>query len=293
MTALLLFFIGVLLIVSPFCRTVLFNFYFTLFYVPVDLFRYIFYRLKYKMPTGRLDCYCADFGGGKTLSMAQYLYKLNKKYDGKKYYDSVRKIWIKQHVVVLSNFTVNKVDCVPLSTLQDVVNFANVQKDYDAENGTRTCLIVAIDEASCQLNSRNFKNNIDPLFLNTLITCRHYNINFIYSSQTFFLTDKLLRDVTQRVIWCKKIWRVMELFYYDAHVVENAGSIETIKPKRKRGWFIRDFHFKLYDTLSCVDNLTKDGSMLSYEEILANRGAVVVDEDAVRGHKFRRYRKAK
>lgn len=293
MLAICLFAFGVLLLVSPFIRTCVFRFWYTLFFIPLDLYRFFRYKLWRKMRTGRLDCYCADFGGGKTLSMAQYLYVLNKKYNGKKYYDLARHKWVKQHIVVLSNFTVNNVDCVPLNTLQDVVEFTRMQKDYDEVNDTRTCLIVAIDEASCQLNSRNFKNNIDPLFLNTLITCRHYNINFIYSSQTFFLTDKLLRDVTQRCIWCNKIWRVMELFYYDAHVVENAGSIETIKPKRKRGWFICDYHFNLYDTLSCVDNLTKDGSMLSYEEILSNRGNVVIDDDAVRGHKFRKYRKVK
>lgn len=288
-----IFIFVVVLICSPFVRTCVFNLPLTLFYVPVDMFNYIRYKLYNKAPCGRLDCCCADFGGGKTLTMARYIYKFNKRYNGKRFYDAARREWVTQHVVVLSNFTVNRVDCVPLHTLSDIVAFTDRQKDFDKENHTRTCLLVAIDEASCQLNSRNFKSNIDPLFLNTLITCRHYNINFIYSSQQFFLTDKLLRDVTQRVILCKKIWRVMELFYYDAHVVENAGTLETIKPKRKRGWFIRDFHFKLYDTLSCVANLSKDDSMLSYDEILSNLGNVAIDEDAVRGHKFRRYRKRK
>lgn len=288
-----IFFFGLIMLCSPFIRTCVLNLWFFVFYLPLDLYRFFVYRLWRRMPTGRLDCYSADFGGGKTLSMAHYIYLLNKRYNNKRFYDRIRKKWVNQHVVVLSNFTMFGVDCVPLNTLQDVVEFTKVQKDYDAEHGTRTCLIVAIDEASCQLNSRNFKSNIDPLFLSTLITCRHYNINMIYSSQQFFLTDKLLRDVTQRVLWCKKIWRVMELFYYDAHVVENAGSLETLKPKRKRGWFIRDKHFALYDTLACVDNLSKDDSMLSYEEILSNRGNVVIDEDAVRGHKFRKYRKVK
>ena len=293
MVYILLFIFALVMLCSVFVRTCVCNVFLTLLYISKDLFQFFAFKLYNKAPCGRLDCYCADFGGGKTLSMAQYIYKFNKRYNCKKYYDVNRKKWIVQHVVVLSNFTVNNVDCVPLKTLSDIVAFTANQKDFDVEHDCRTCLLVAIDEASCQLNSRNFKNNIDPLFLNTLITCRHYNINFIYSSQQFFLTDKLLRDVTQRVILCRKVWRVMELFYYNAHVVENAGTLETIKPKRKRGWFIRDFHFRLYDTLSCVENLTKDESMLSYDEILANLGTVAVDEDAVRGHKFRKYRKKK
>lgn len=270
-----------LFICSVFFRVIITHPICSVLYSLRDIFNFFRFRLWRKAECGHLDCYAAHFGGGKTLSMAHYIDWYNHRYNNKRYYDISRKKWLIQRVIVLSNFSVNGVDCVPLKSLSDVVAFSKVQKEYDEEHGTRTLCLVAIDEASCQLNSRNFKSNIDPLFLNTLITCRHYNINFIYSSQKFKLTDALLRSVTQNVIVCKKIWRVMEMRFYDADVVELATDTSLIKPKRKRGWFIRNKHFNLYDTLSCVDNLTKDESMLSYDEILANLGGNNCDDDRI------------
>ena len=293
MKVLMLIIFLVVMYVSVFLRVTSLHPFSTLYYTFRDSILYILYKRKNILVCGHLDCYCADFGGGKTLSMSHYIYKLFKRYDNKRFYDPQCKCWIQQRLVVLSNFVVFGVRSVHLSTLQDVVAFSQKQKDYDSEHGTRTCLLVAIDEASCQLNSRNFKSNIDPLFLNTLITCRHYNINFIYSSQSFFLTDKLLRDVTQRVIHCKKVWRVMLLNYYNAHVVENAGNIETLKPIVRRGWFIRDVDFSRYDTLSCVDNLTKDDSFLSYDEILSNLGGASGDSESLDTYRKRRFRRKK
>ena len=281
----------VIVLVVPYTRSLLFNPHFVLYYSVRDIYEYFAYRLYNKAKTGKLDCYVAPFGGGKTLSMAQYIHKFNKRYNGKTYYDSSRETFVTQRVIVLSNFVVNGVDCVPLRTLQDVVEFTQNQPKFDAENNTRTVLLVAIDEASCQLNSRNFAKNIDALFLNTLITCRHYNINFIYSSQKFNLTDKLLRDVTQRVIVCKKVWRVVSLKYYDATLVENEGMTETLKPLRSSSWFCRNMHFKLYDTLACVDNMTKDDSRLDYSDILARISSEPTE--VTDNHRFRRYRSKK
>lgn len=116
----LLFCFGILIICSVFVRTLVFHPFNFSFYLQTDIFHFFRWKLYNKASCGRLDCYCADFGGGKTLSMAHFIYKFNKRYNGKRFYDSARKEWVTQHVVVLSNFTVDNVDCVPLNTLSDI-----------------------------------------------------------------------------------------------------------------------------------------------------------------------------
>lgn len=148
---------------------------------------------------------------------------------------------------------------------------ADRMRAVDEKNDTLTCTIVLGDEFSVQLNSRSFKSNIDPLFLNTLLTCRHHHISLIYTSQRFNHVDALLRQVTGYVYTCNKIWRIMVHEQYDAFDLENASDPTLIKPKRRFGWFIKDAAFKAYDTLACVGNLTKsckEGDMLSEEQIL-------------------------
>lgn len=74
-------------------------------------------------------------------------------------------------------------------SLQQVVLCAEKNGTYDKENDTLTVTLVLGDEFSVQMNSRNFKSNIDPLFLNTLLTCRHYHISLYYTAQRFGHVD--------------------------------------------------------------------------------------------------------
>ena len=165
-------------------------------------------------------------------------------------------------------------------SLSQIVRVAERFKDIDKINDTLTCTVVLGDEFSVQMNSRSFKTNIDPLFLNTLLTCRHHHIMLIYNAQRFQHVDKLLRGVTTYCVECKKIWRVCIQKTYDAWTIENCADPTVIKPIARHGWFIRDKDFKAYDTLACVDNLihsVKSGDMIPEEEILSNRGDVNID----------------
>jgi len=168
--------------------------------------------------------------------------------------------------------------------LAQVVQAAERFKKIDIENDTLTCIFVLGDEFSVQLNSRKFKENIDPLFLNTLLTCRHHHITLVYTSQRFSHVDALLRQVTSYVVQCNKTWRFMVHGQYDAFALENATDPTLVKPMRRFGWFIEDKDFNAYDTLACVGNLTKscqEGDMLSEEEILALQQHQGVNMDAV------------
>lgn len=286
----------VLVYMSVCFRVAIFHPFKVVFNGIVDLYFYFRHKNYNYYQAGKLNCYCAHFGGGKTLSIAHFATVLYKKYNNKKVWDRGKKKFVTQKFLVLSNVELKHIPYQPLTGLSQIVDCARHNADIDKENNTRTVVLVILDEASVQLNSRAFKTNIDPIFLNTLLTSRHYHISMYYSSQKFKLTDALLRSVTQRCVECEKIWRFMILRYYNADEVENASNPLLIKPIKRRGFFITNYDYGSYDTLACVDNLKKsmdDGDFMSEEEILALRGDMGFDNDAIthRSRKFKKLRK--
>lgn len=237
-----------------------------------DIYKWFKYKRWREMQTGKLICYCALFGKGKTLSVVHYVRMNYFKYNNKKVFDFARKKWITQKVHVISNVELTDIPYEKFVSLQQIIRVAETFAEQDKENDTRTITLVLGDEFSVQMNSRSFKSNIDPLFLNTLLTCRHHHISIIYDAQRFNHVDALLRQVTSYVVSCDKTWRVMVSAQYDAWELENATSVSMIRPKRRFGWFIKDSDYNAYDTLACVDNLKKScqtGDMMSEEEILS------------------------
>lgn len=254
MIIIILIALALIMLFSVFIRTIFLHPFKTIYYVPIDIYHYFRYKLYNEMQTGKLICYTALFGGGKTLSCVHYVNHLYDKYNNKKIYDIQRKKWVKQKVHIISNVDINR-PFEKFTSLSQVVRVAEKFKDIDEQNNTRTCTIVLGDEFSVQMNSRSFKTNIDPLFLNTLLTCRHHHIMLVYNAQRFQHVDKLLRDVTTYVVECKKVWRVCIQKTYDAYVLENCTDPTTVNAQSKHGWFITDKDFNAYDTLACVGNL--------------------------------------
>lgn len=250
----------------------------TIYYGISDSINYIMRKGWNNCPTGKLIAYTALFGKGKTLSVVHYIVSMYKRYNNKLVYDRDRKKFVTQKIHVISNVDLN----IPFErfvSLEQIIRVADTFKEKDIENNTLTCTLVLGDEFSVQLNSREFKKNIDPLFLNTLLTCRHHHISLIYDAQRFNHVDALLRQVTSYVVECHKVWRFMIQYQYDAYELENATNPSLIAPRIKFGWFIRDRDYEAYDTLACVGNLKKsveDGDMMTEDEILAlqcNNGA--------------------
>lgn len=242
----------------------------TVYYGIKDLRERIVHHTGRNCPTGQIIAYTALFGGGKTLSVVHYVTSLFYRYDGLKVWDRDRKKFVTQKIHVISN-----VDLVipyeKFVSLEQIVRVADKFHEMDLENDTLTVTVVLGDEFSVQLNSREFKKNIDPLFLNTLLTCRHHHILMVYDAQRFNHVDALLRQVTLSVIECKKVWRFMIQYEFDAYEMENAVNPLLITPQARYGWFIRDADYQAYDTLACVGNLKKScekGDMLSEEDIL-------------------------
>lgn len=280
------------MIFSVVFRVLIFHPFKTIYYGIKDPINYLKKHEKDKYNGGLLNCYFAHFGGGKTLSAVHYISFLYKRYNNKKVWDESKKKLVTQKIHIISNVEFLKIPYEPLISLSQVVECAMKNKKIDAENDLRTCTVVLIDEASAQMNSRNFKTNIDPDFLNSLITCRHYNLSLYYTAQKFKLVDALLRQVTQQCIWCHKVWRVMVQHVYDADEIEYASNPTMVQPKCRKGFFITDKDFKSYDTHAVVDKLkhsvdTKD--MRSEKEIIAMRGLLNPDNAAINhpSHKLR------
>lgn len=276
--------IAVVLYVSVCARLVVLHPFATVYYGVRDFYDYIIHKKWHLLDGGVLNCYGAHFGGGKTLTMAHFITELYRVKNNKKVWDRGRKKWVTQKIHVIANFDLKLIPYEKLESLSQVLACAKYNKSIDEENDTRTVTMVLIDEASVQLNSRNFKSNIDANFLNTLLTCRHYHINLWYSSQKFKLTDALMRSVTQRYIECHKVWRFMCLNEYNADEIEYASDPTMVKPLRRSGFFIKNRDYESYDTLACVDALersAKEGDMLSEKEILEMRGQLNPDNDAV------------
>lgn len=236
-----------------------------------DLIRY-YGRKEYNLcPTGRLVAYVGLFGKGKTLSAVHEVVRDYKQYNGKQVYCRRRKKMVTQRVHVISNVSLS-IPYEQFTSLEQIVLAAERNKSYDDEHDTLTVTLCLGDEFSVQMNSRNFKHNIDPMLLNTILTCRHHYISLIYTAQRFGHVDALLRQVTAVVLECDKLWRFQRLRCFDAWDLENATTTSVIAPISKSCWFVKDSDYEAYDTLACVDNLKRSmeaGDMMSEAEILA------------------------
>lgn len=235
-----------------------------------DLFLYIRRKGFNNYRTGELVAYTGLFGKGKTLSAVHRVVSAYKSYDGKPVWCPRRKRMVTQRVKVISNVSL-AIPYEDFISLEQVVLAAERNREYDDEHDTLTVTLVLGDEFSVQMNSRNFKTNIDPLFLNTILTCRHYYISLYYTAQRFGHVDALLRQVTSCVIDCDKLWRFQRLNAYDAWDMENAVNTQMVRPIARSCWFVRNRDYEAYNTLACVGNLKKsmkEGDMMTEEEIL-------------------------
>lgn len=256
----------------------------TIYYGCMDCYLYFHDHTYDKYDGGLLNCYFAHFGGGKTLSVTHYIVELFHRYNNKRIYDRKQKKWVLQKVHIISNVHLTSVPYEELVSLSQVVCCAYKNKKIDKANGTRTVVLVLLDEASSQMNSRNFKTNIDPDFLNTLITSRHFNMSLYYTSQKFKLVDALMRNVTQKCIWCNKVWRFMVQHTFDADEMEYASNPTLVQPLVRTGFFITNKDYAAYDTLATVDKLkhaVDNNDMMSEAEILAMRGLMNPDDDLI------------
>lgn len=282
MSLIIFLFVGFLLFTFPFIRTVVFNFPRWLRLTLKDLFFYIKNRSFNVCPSGKIICFSGLFGYGKTLSAVHFVTSLFNRYDGKVCYINGQKRI--QKIMILSNVRLLNVPFVPFTSLSQITDFTKQKATLDGDKYYFVLLVLG-DEFSTCLNSRSFKSNIDPIFLNTLVTCRHYSISLFYTSQRFNLVDKLLRDVTFFTVECRKRGRVECNTWFDSFDMENCSNISLLKPIRKSAFLIQDKDYNAYDTLAVVDNLVKysdQKDFISEKEIQELRSPSADNLDNVR-----------
>lgn len=267
----------------------------------IDTHTYFAHKKYNLCPSGSITAYVSMsdkvFGNGKTLSAVADVVGKYEQYNGLMVWDGERKRFVEQRVHVISNVHLQTIPYEQLVSLQQVVAAAERFSAIDAQWETLTVVLVLIDEAAAQLNSRSFKTNIDPLFLNTLVTSRHYHMSLCYTSQRYNMVDALLRQVTSTVVACNKVWRWQLQNSYDAWEMENAASPSVLRPLHVGGFFVLDKHYRAYNTYAVVDNLKKawsNGDLLSEADILSLQCNVGVNMDAVVPNKqfARKIRKA-
>lgn len=272
--------IGILFFRFPFIRVLLTKFPLWFGLTCKDIYFWFKERKFFVCPSGKIIAFCGLFGKGKTLSMVHYVTRLYHRFNDRKVFVNGR--WRIQKINVVSNVDL-AIPYIRFTGLKQIVDIAKQKEELDGDDYYFVTLVVG-DEFSVQLNSRSFKSNIDALFLNTLLTSRHYAISLFYSSQKFLLVDKLLREVTFWVYDCNKLGRIMVHNIFDAFDMENATNLSLVKPLRRTGWLIHDRDYQAYDTLACVGNLVKScesGDMLTTEEILTNLGDPSADYESV------------
>lgn len=257
---------------------------------------YSFFKLK-KInccKTGEIVAYVGLFGRGKTLSAVHKVCTLYRRYNDAIVWDRDRSDFVIQKIKIISNVHLTQVPYERFVSLEQIVLAAENNKESDFKNGTLTVTLVLGDEFSVQLNSRSFKSNINPLFLNTILTCRHHHISLYYTAQRFNHVDALLRQVTSYVVDCNKIWRFQLQNAFDAWELENASSTLLLSPISRGGFFVYDYDYASYDTLACVENLKKsfdEGDMMNSDEILALQCNAPANMEAV-ARPSRKYKRA-
>lgn len=254
----------------------------------ISFFKDMFNNFKHHSwniaPYGFIDCYCAEFGGGKTLSATSRVVKLYEKYNDKKVYHPELKRMVTQKIQILSNVDLKTVPYIPLKSMEQFIKACEVKAENDRENNTLTVTYLIGDEFSSQMNSRNFKSNIPSALLNKILTSRHYFASWFITSQRFNQIDKLIRDSTRFVYECSKTWRFLFQDKFNAWELENCNNPTILEPVDSQCKFVYDKMYNQYNTYACVENLSDDwksGNYLSDAEVLQLRQPTVSDSGSV------------
>ena len=235
-----------------------------------DIFFY-FKHKKYNLckENGQIRLNCASgtsvFGSGKTLDIVHRALSIKKRYDNLEVWDPEKKEFVTQKINIISNVQLNNVDYIPFKDISQLI-------EIDKYNfGTMDVTIFILDESGAIFNSRDYKKNISPEFLTSLLQSRKNKIAVYMTSQRFIFTDKILREVTCVVNQCKMFWRIVRIARYDAYELENALNDRQIKPLGVSYWLATDKDFASYNSYQLIENMRKDykpGQYLTTSEIL-------------------------
>lgn len=207
----------------------------------LDFFRWKLYDLLMLIINGRkfnlygLTIFCGRQGGGKTISMVEYLDRMKEKFPDCK---------------IVTNFNYIRQD-MPFT---DWRQFTEVRNGLDG-------VIFAIDELQNEYNSNNWQDFPEEL-LSTVTMQRKQRIKIVATSQVFTRVVKQLREQCYEVVECKTIlgrWTRQKCFDADDYnaIVDNLTDKRKFQTRKKWKYsFIQSNNIRsLFDSYAVVESI--------------------------------------
>ncbi len=214
---------------------------FRFFSMLLDLIRWLVYDLLYTIINGKvfkpygLTCFVGRQGGGKTISMVEYLDRMKELYPGS---------------IVVTNFNYTKQD----------IPFTSWRQFTEVRNGLNG-VIFAIDELQNEYNSNNWKDFPEDL-LSVVTMQRKQRIKIVATSQVFTRVVKQLREQCYEVVECKTFFgRWTKQKCYDAddynYIIDNPTPERRFKTRKKWKYSFVQSNFirNLFDSYSVVESI--------------------------------------
>ncbi len=207
----------------------------------IDLIRWLVYDLLWTIINGKvfkpygLTCFVGRQGGGKTISMVEYLDRMTELYPD---------------AIVVTNFNYIKQD-MPFTSWRQ---FTEVRNGLDG-------VIFAIDELQNEYNSNNWKDFPEDL-LSVVTMQRKQRIKIVATSQVFTRVVKQLREQCYEVVECKTfLGRWTKQKCYDAddynYIVDNPTPERKFRTRKKWKYsFVQNnFVRNLFDSYAVVESI--------------------------------------
>ena len=207
----------------------------------IDFIRWKLYDLLMLIINGRkfelyvLTVFCGRQGGGKTISMVEYLDRMKQKYP---------------NAIIVTNFNYIKQD----------MPFVDWRQFTEVRNGVEG-VIFAIDELQNEYNCNNWKDFPEEL-LSTVTMQRKQRIKIVATSQVFTRVVKQLREQCYEVVECKTFlgrWTRQKCFDADDYnlLIDNPSPAKKFKtPKKWKFSFIQSNRIRnLFDSYAVVESI--------------------------------------
>ena len=207
----------------------------------LDFMRWKFYDFLMLLINGRkfdlygLTIFCGRQGGGKTMSMVEYLNRMKDKFPECK---------------IVTNFNYNRQDM----PFVDWRQFTEVRNGLDG-------VIFAIDEIQNEYNSNTWQDFPEEI-LSVVTQQRKQRVKIVATSQVFTRVVKQLREQCYEVVECKTIlgrWTKQKCFDADDYnaIVDNLSPERKFKTRKKWKYsFIQSNNIRsLFDSYAVVDSI--------------------------------------
>lgn len=207
----------------------------------IDLIRWLVYDLLWTIINGKvfkpygLTCFVGRQGGGKTISMVEYLDRMTELYPD---------------AIVVTNFNYIKQD-MPFTSWRQ---FTEVRNGLDG-------VIFAIDELQNEYNSNNWKDFPEDL-LSVVTMQRKQRIKIVATSQVFTRVVKQLREQCYEVVECKTfLGRWTKQKCYDAddynYIIDKPTPERKFKTRKKWKYsFVQNNKVRnLFDSYAVVESM--------------------------------------